>query len=41
LGGLRGVLDGLHVAGRSLFDVRASDFAQFFHVLAGRGELHA
>jgi hypothetical protein len=23
-------LDGLHVAGRSLFDVRACDFAQFF-----------
>jgi hypothetical protein len=34
-------LDGLHVASRSLFDVRACDFAQFFHVLAGRGEFHA
>ena len=29
--------NGLHVAGRSLFDVRACDFAQFFHVLAGAG----
>jgi hypothetical protein len=31
----------LHVAGRSLFDVRACDFAQFFQVLAGCGEFHA
>jgi len=34
-------LNGLHVAGRSLFDARACDFAQFFQVLAGRGQLHA
>jgi len=27
-------LDGLHVAGRSLFDVRACDFAQFLQVYA-------
>ena len=34
-------LDGLHVARFAARDMHSCDFAQFFHVLAGRGEFHA